>query len=446
MWRPLWDVDVFWHVVVGRAIREGGIPTTDIFSAAHPDAAWSTFQWLYELLVAKVDDLAGLAGLRALHAVVIAASVAIWAAVTGRSRAAGLVAVAVLVLLFEDRVRARPHVFELLFVVTLVGVLRRQRLGPAELGAVILAPLWANLHAVSSLWWLALVGAWAVSIRTSRAFVLLAIGALAIVTAPGALDGLAGALGSHSDWPAEFVPELRGTWVYAREGWWGAIMLISVAAGAMSAVALVRDGQATRAEKLMGLGCAVAALGPARWVWFAAIPVGLLVSRRPPSPRTAAIVVSAVVLLLGARAGARWSLDERMDVLQRDRFPVAACDFLERTGVTAGIDTTGAWSGYALYRLWPQGTVLADGRLVFAPDVADLLRRRATGDLGTFDEAVGRFRTGGLLRPSGVFPPLDPSRWRRVHSDPVAEVWWPSPMWTPENLDAAERAGANGGR
>ncbi len=442
VWRPLWDIDVFWHVAVGRAIRAGGIPTTDVFSAAHPEAAWSTFQWLYELLLSGLDDLAGPAGLRALHAAVIAAAVGAWAGIVRRasgSTGAALVAAAVLLVLFEDRVRARPHVFELLFVVGLVGLVRRRALGVAELAAVGLAAVWANLHAVSSLWWLALVGAWAVSLRTRRAFGILALGAVAIASAPGAWDGLAGAVASHAEWPAEFVPELRGTRVYLREGWWGMVMLLGVGAGLVSAVLLARDDDAVDVEKWTAIGCALAACGPARWAWFAAIPVGLLLVRRPPSRRAAAALIAACVVVAGARAGGRWSLDERFDVLQRDRFPVAACDFLERTGVPAGIDTTGAWSGYALYRLWPTSTVLADGRLVFGPDVADLLRRR-TGDASTFDEAVGRFRTGVLLWPTGAVPPLDPSRWRRMYADPVAEVWWPSPMWTPANLEAARTA------
>ncbi len=439
VWRPLWDIDVFWHVAVGRAIRDGGIPTTDVFSAAHPEAAWSTFQWFYELILSWVDDAAGLAGLRAMHAVVIAGAVGLWAGIVRRaagSTAAAVLAAGLLLLLFEDRVRARPHVFELLFVVALVGLLRRQKLGVPELAALGLAPLWANLHAVSSLWWLALVGAWAVAMRTREAFALLAVGAVAILTAPGAWDGLVGAAASHAEWPAEFVPELRRTTVYLQEGWWGAVMLAGVAGGLGAAVFVVRDDDATAAEKLIAVGCALAACGPARWAWFAAIPVGLLLVRRRPEPRWAVAGLALCVALAGARAGTRWSLDERLEVLQRGRFPVAACDFLERTGVPAGVDTTGAWSGYALYRLWPTSTVLADGRLVFGPDVADLLRRRAT-DPSTFDEAAGRFRTGVLLWPTGALPPLDPTRWRRVHADPVAEVWWPSPMWTPANLAAA---------
>ena len=76
---------------------------------------------------------------------------------------------------------------------------------------------------------------------------------------------------------------------------------------------------------------------------------------------------------------------------------------------------------------------------MFGDDVADLLRRREH-DAGTFDEAVGRFHTGALMVPTGSIPPLDPSRWRRVHADAVAEVWWPSPMWTDENLAAAAAA------
>jgi hypothetical protein len=93
------------------------------------------------------------------------------------------------------------------------------------------------------------------------------------------------------------------------------------------------------------------------------------------------------------------------------------------------MDTTGAWAGFLLYCM-PQGSrVLADGRLVFGEDVADLLRRRGEGQETTFDEAVGRFRVQALVWPTGELPELDPSRWRRVHSDPVAEVWIPSPSW-----------------
>lgn len=76
-----------------------------------------------------------------------------------------------------------------------------------------------------------------------------------------------------------------------------------------------------------------------------------------------------------------------------------------------------------LYRLHPPATVLSDGRLVFGPEVVELLMRRGSGEVQTFDEAAARFGTRVLLWPTQTRPPLDPARWVRVYGDPVAEVW-----------------------
>ena len=93
------------------------------------------------------------------------------------------------------------------------------------------------------------------------------------------------------------------------------------------------------------------------------------------------------------------------------------------------LDTTSAWSGYLLYCLYPQGRVLADWRLVFGPQVSELLLARQAGDLSTFDTAVGVYGTQALVWPTANRPPLDESRWRLVHSDSLAQVWLPLPMW-----------------
>ena len=55
--RPIWGIDVFFHVAIGREIVAAGIPSTDILSAAHPDAAWTPFQVGYALIVHALDEL-----------------------------------------------------------------------------------------------------------------------------------------------------------------------------------------------------------------------------------------------------------------------------------------------------------------------------------------------------------------------------------------------------
>ena len=58
--RPIWDIDLFWHIAAGRFFLEnGGIPTTDIFSPIDPDLTWVTFQWLYQVLVYLLEQAGG---------------------------------------------------------------------------------------------------------------------------------------------------------------------------------------------------------------------------------------------------------------------------------------------------------------------------------------------------------------------------------------------------
>ena len=72
---------------------------------------------------------------------------------------------------------------------------------------------------------------------------------------------------------------------------------------------------------------------------------------------------------------------------------------------------------------------LTDGRLVFGPDVAELMLRRFQGDIATFEEAVARFHTVLLLWPTNNLPERDPERWRRLYADDVASVWVAKPAW-----------------
>ena len=435
-WRPMWDIDIFWHISVGREILDGGIPHTDLFSAAAPERPWTTFQWGYELLVALLEGRFGLGGVRLLHALVVGLALGFW--VSWQRRITGSVALALasgvlLLWLFEDRLRVRPQVFELLFVVLLLPLVQQARSGSMALMGVVLAPLWANIHAVSSLWWLALYGAWAVGRSERRAWGIWLLGLLGILSAPGALPGLRNAFSSHAQWPSEFVPELGGSWVYLNGEMWGASLFLGVLAGLGCAVAIGRS-EAGRSEKLLAAGCGLASLLLARWAWFAAIPLSLALVRF--RPRGLLVLASVAGVLLVTHVAPRWSLADRAEDLQRGSFPVEAADFLDQTGLRLPMDCPGRWAGYLLYRLHPPGRVLADGRLVFSEEVAELLRRRGQLDATTFDEAVDRFHTQLLVWPVGDLPPMDPSRWKRVYADEVAAVWLPSPAWTPANLAA----------
>jgi hypothetical protein len=432
-WRPIWDIDLFWHVVVGRLILEGGVPSTDVLSAADPTAPWTTFQWGYEVLVAAVEATLGLPGLKAMHAVLVAGTFGLLAGLlrkTGASRALCLGILGFALLMVEDRIRARPHLFELLFVVGLAPLLYGRERQATPIVLVLVMGLWANLHAVSSLWWVALVGAWTLSFKSkpsAKRFGTLAAGIVVALASPPVRKGLMGALLSHSDWPAELVPELQPTWAYWELGFFGWAMLAGVVLGLAAALHFTSAKDQERGAKIAALGCALAAVLMARWAWLAVVPMGLWMLWQRPAWGWGVGAVSAAVVL--GHVGPRWTLDDRLQTLEEGSFPVQACQVMQDQDFRVPLDTTPAWSGYLLYCLYPKARVLSDGRLVFGPQITELLLAREAGDLGTFDQAVGIYGTQALVWPAGNPPPLDESRWRIVHSDPVAQVWLPRPVW-----------------
>lgn len=118
--RSIWNIDVFWHIAAGRAFLEhGGIPSTDIFSAIEPDRTWVTFQWGYQVWVYLLDEAGGLGLVRAMHAGVMFLSFGLFWWGCRRRLNVNAIASALLLLLiivlFSDRIRSRPHVFNLLF-------------------------------------------------------------------------------------------------------------------------------------------------------------------------------------------------------------------------------------------------------------------------------------------------------------------------------------------
>ncbi len=423
-WRPIWNIDLFWHVAVGREVMDGGIPARDVFSAADANAPWTTFQWGYEVLVARLESLGGLRAVAAAHFALVGVGVVAWARCWRQPGMLPL-GVALLAVLFEDRLRVRPHILELVFLGGLLPWVRRGGLDVGALVAVGVAVVWANLHAVSALWWIALAVVWALGVRSFRAWGAVGLGLVSMAAAPGAVSGVRGAFRSHGDWPAGFVPELQSSLAYLDAGPWGWLICALLGLGAASA-AHVFSSEAERTEKLLAVGFCVASCLLARWAWLAIVPLMSGASRLPTKTRWA--VAAGLAGLLLVHVAPRWS--NRTSLLEPDRFPVSACAALSQWNQPLAMDTTGAWAGYLLYCM-PQGsTVLADGRLVFGEEVADLLIRRGEGQDTTFDEAVGRFQVQALVWPAGQLPELEPSRWRRVHRDPVAEVWIPSPSWS----------------
>lgn len=147
----LGDPDTYWHLAAGRWILEHGVvPANDPFSHSMPGVPWMAHEWLSEVVLTSVHQLAGWTGLVVLVALVFAGTLAYLLrfllarmepihALLLTAFAAGMVMGHLLV---------RPHVLVWPLLVVWVGTLvdagERGRSPPWW--ALILVPLWANLH------------------------------------------------------------------------------------------------------------------------------------------------------------------------------------------------------------------------------------------------------------------------------------------------------------
>ncbi len=439
--RPVWDVDIFWHIAAGNWIIDNlAFPGTDIFTYVDPAPVWVTFQWAYEVLVALVDRVAGLTGVRVFHALATSAAFAAFAgfaysvAVAGRQNGSSRVgpavfatfAVAVLFVLYADRVRARPHVFNLLFwsimSVTLFGPQISYRTRVVAGAALVF--LWSNIHAGGS--FVFLVAALSIPVASTllrltrrsplaarwttfypsvpSAWGLWAAFALACCLAPNWLGGvwqayamLGGSEGLIEEWlPFWHYFEIAVHPVHLACGLAPLLGLALLAVAGAATLRKTDDAEAnSQPMRLEGvflcLGLAFLPFRSARFVFYLAILLvlvspsltGVLRSKIPGWPRLSvgiAVVAAVSLLAVGAHfhtsaqygsvKGFSGALASDLD--QR-RFPTELVAPLEELHERFGgkeplkLYCLPNWGGYLLYRLYPKVRVLADGRGNFSP-------------------------------------------------------------------------------
>lgn len=199
------DADTYWHLAAGRWIIERGmVPTTDPFSHSMPQAPWTAHEWLSEVVLALVHEVAGWGGLVFLTAAIFAFTLAcVLRFLLARMEPVhALMVTAIAASMMLSHLAARPHVLMWPLLAIWVGSLTNageKGDGPPWI-LLPLMTLWANLHG-SFMLGLALAGGLAVdallhSSRTLRraaavrwiAFVALA--ALAAAVTPWGLHGL----------------------------------------------------------------------------------------------------------------------------------------------------------------------------------------------------------------------------------------------------------------
>ena len=150
------DCDTGWHIRTGEWIlAHGWVPTRDLFSFSRPGEPWFAWEWLSDVLFAKLNSAGGLQAV-VLFSILLVSVTFMLLYLVARRKANALVSIAVTMLAAAASSihwLARPHLFTLLFLVLFYAALERVREGRTRLGGVpylailpVATILWTNLH------------------------------------------------------------------------------------------------------------------------------------------------------------------------------------------------------------------------------------------------------------------------------------------------------------
>lgn len=145
------DSDTYWHIVAGQwMLAHHAVLHRDIYSFTANGAPWVTHEWLAEIIMAWVYDVAGWSGLVALCALLSGLTLYLLAAHLGRFLGSGAVAALTFFAAFSLLVvlLARPHLLALPIVElwTAELILARAQLRRPGWWLLSFMLLWANLH------------------------------------------------------------------------------------------------------------------------------------------------------------------------------------------------------------------------------------------------------------------------------------------------------------
>ena len=141
------DGDTFWHIQAGAIIIEqGALITQDTFSHTAFGQPWTSHEWLAEIIMAGLHEIAGLEGVACFFLFLV--SLSFWMLFKTTEKTAKpwitVFCLAIAVVLSASHMSARPHLFTWLFTMLTLAILTRGGKHLYWLPLIIIP--WANLH------------------------------------------------------------------------------------------------------------------------------------------------------------------------------------------------------------------------------------------------------------------------------------------------------------
>lgn len=475
--REVGSLDIGFHLKAGEHLLAGhGWPQTDPFTYTLGDHPYIDTSWGYQLIVALTQRAAGAPGIVALH---LLAALAVFGLVcrTVRLRAIDPLSLPAFLLLgvvaSEMRFEARPEVASWLLLAVVLHLLERDALGLRS-PLWVLAPLhllWANLHGLFVLGWIA-IGCYGLGAAIAaaggregereRLRRLVAWGAAAIaatVVNPYGLRGtlfpltLATRLGEGNVFGQSigefaspfdlrlsehfpFFPRLplAAFWLLAACAVIAALVHLRrrrFGAAFLAPPFLVLSGLMIRNLPLLAVACLPGIVQAFPAAGFLA-GLGLRGPRQARALRGVAAAIAIVAVGLGLRTAtdAYYLASRRPERFgwgwNRQELPIEAAEHALRAGIPERMLNHLNFGGYLMWAL-PQ-PVFIDGRLeVVGEKFFEEYRRTLASEAG-IEAAVARFAIRWIVFPYATNPELltrlsRDRRWRLAHVDPVAVIF-----------------------
>jgi hypothetical protein len=479
----LGDAGIGWHIRTGQQIlATHAIPRVDSFSATMQGKPWFAWEWLYDVVVGWLDAKAGLNGVVWITGVVIAAVFA-WLFRLLVVQGTNIFAAVVLMLLAMSastiHFLARPHVVSWLLALAWFWILDsvERRAGVRRLWILpLLMLLWVNVHGgfligfmLLGIFWVGAIWEW----RTTRADrledVLLRIDAArrARTLVYVGLVSVAASLVNPYGWKLyehiysyltnrflmnhieEFQsPNFHGI----AQKCFAVMILLAIVALARKTPTLrrkehdVRVGQPPVSLILTVLFAVYAGLYAARNIPVSSVLLAMVVgpgvggfaeglSERMTSVEVRlrghiwpiiAVVFTFWIAMNGGRVGSDQIMNAHFDA---KRMPVAAVDYIEKSGVQGPILSPDYWGGYLIYRfsLHPDAearVVVDDRHDLYGEEFLKSYLKMMHVERG-WEEFLRNHRASCLLLPrDGALANvlIEVPGWKAVYQDEVAVV------------------------
>ena len=474
--RLLGDAGIGWHIRTGQGILAShAFPRVDSFSSTMNGRPWLAWEWLYDVVVGKLDSAFGLNGVVWFTALAIAGVFGgMLQFLIGRGTnlfaALGLVMLAISASTIHFL--ARPHVLSWLFTLVWFWILdstERKYVAGDGLSSRWLWFLpasmlvWVNVHGgfllgfvLLGIFWLASLWTWLSSSesRIEESLRKIAAGKRArTLAAVGLLSALASLVNPYGwklhahvcsylsnrfliDHIEEFQsPNFHGI----AQKCFLVLLLVSIA------VLIARGRRLPLSHILVVMFAVYAGLYASRNIPISAILLGMVIGPLLPSIGVAesfsqrmlavetrmrghlwlvaAIAFTFAVAANGGRMGSSQWMDAHFDP---QRMPVQAVDYLRSQGAAAPIIAPDYWGGYLIYRLYPKARVVVDDRHDFYGEQFLRSYLKFLHAEEGWEEFLREHPAGYIVLPrkSALATVLmESSGWKKTYADDVAVVF-----------------------